>query len=179
MQRVVILGPGGAGKSTLARQLAAITDLPAIEIDKVFWGPDVTPLPREQWVARQRALVEQDHWILDGDLGPYDALDIRLRAADTVIFLDFSPLRCAWRALRRSRERLDFWLWLLLYRWRSRPLILEAMATHAAGATCHVLRNPAMIRRFLAAVRATRQVRSTGERGTDGADLAARDTRQT
>ena len=37
---------------------------------------------------------------MDGDLGPYDVLDVRLQAADTVVFLDFSPLRCAWRALR-------------------------------------------------------------------------------
>ncbi len=163
MQRVVILGPGGAGKSTLARQLATITGLPAIEIDKVFWASDLTAMPREQWVARQQALVAHDQWILDGDLGPYDALDIRLRAADTVIFLDVSPLRCAWRALRRSRERLDFWLWLLLYRWRSRPLLLKAMATYADGATHHVLRNPTMTRHFLAAVRTMCQARSTGD----------------
>ena len=65
MQRVVILGPGGAGKSTLARQLATITGLPAIEIDKVFWASDLTAMPREQWVARQQALVAHDQWILD------------------------------------------------------------------------------------------------------------------
>ena len=61
-------------------------------------------------------LIQEDGWIMDGDLGPYDAVEVRLRAADTVIFLDFSLVRCAWRALRRSRERADFWLWLLQYR---------------------------------------------------------------
>ena len=30
---------------------------------------------------------------MDGDLGPYDVLEIRLQAADTVVFLDFSPVR--------------------------------------------------------------------------------------
>jgi hypothetical protein len=48
---------------------------------------------------------------MDGDFGPYDVLDVRLQAADTVVFLDFSPARCAWRAVRRSRERADFWWW--------------------------------------------------------------------
>jgi len=53
---------------------------------------------------------------MDGDLGPYDVLDVRLRAADTIVFLDFSPVRCAWRAIRRSREHADFWRWLFTYR---------------------------------------------------------------
>jgi len=30
---------------------------------------------------------------VDGDLGPYEVIDIRLEAADTVVFLAFSPLR--------------------------------------------------------------------------------------
>lgn len=65
---------------------------------------------------------------MDGDLGPYDVIDVRLQAADTIVFLDFSPARCAWRAIRRSRERPDFWWWLLTYRRRSRPLLLQAIA---------------------------------------------------
>jgi adenylate kinase family enzyme len=162
MQRVVILGPGGAGKTSLAKQLAEITGLPAIELDKIFWGHDLAAPPRDQWVAHQRVLVAQDRWILDGDLGPYDALEIRLQAADTVIFLDFSPLRCAWRAARRAPERLDFWLWLLQYRRRSRPLIRQAMATNAGHATHYVLRNPAATRRFLATVQRASQARRGG-----------------
>ncbi len=50
---------------------------------------------------------------MDGDLGPHDVLDVRVQAADTVVFLEFPPLRCAWRALRRSPERASFWRWLL------------------------------------------------------------------
>ena len=53
---------------------------------------------------------------MDGDFGPYDLIEVRLRAADAVVFLDFSSLRCAWRAIRRSRDRADFWRWLLTYR---------------------------------------------------------------
>src|SRR5947207_4136160 len=36
MQRVVILGRGASGKSTLARALGAITKLPVVELDKLF-----------------------------------------------------------------------------------------------------------------------------------------------
>ena len=85
----------------------------------------------------------------DGDLGPYDAVDVRLRAADTIIFLDFSLLCCAWRAIRRSRERADFWRWLVAYRWQSRPILMEAIANHAPNGHVHVFRNPAALKRFV------------------------------
>lgn len=113
MKRVIITGPGAAGKSTLAVRLGEITSLPVIELDKLFWQPDLTATPRDQWAAIQRELVAHESWIMDGDLGPYDVLDVRLQAEDAIVFLDFSPARCAWRALRRSRERADFWWWLL------------------------------------------------------------------
>jgi len=150
MKRVVILGPGGSGKSTLAMRLGEITGLPVIELDKVFWQPGLLPTPRDQWVELQQKLVDQDQWILEGDLGPYDAFEVRLRAADVIIFLDFSLARCAWHSLRRSRERADFWLWLLGYRRRHRPILMEAIAENVAQADLHVLRNPEERRRFLA-----------------------------
>jgi adenylate kinase family enzyme len=102
----VILGPGAAGKSTLAASLGEITGLPVIELDKRFWRAGLAAASPAQWAAIQRELVQQEAWIMDGDLGPYDALELRLRAADTVIFLDFSRVRCAWRAVRRSRSAL-------------------------------------------------------------------------
>jgi hypothetical protein len=98
----------------------------------------------------QEELVARDRWIMDGDLGPYDAVEVRLRAADTVIFLDFSLVRCAWRAIRRSRERGDFWRWLLAYRYQSRPMLMAAIANHAPNAVLHVFCSPKALSRFAA-----------------------------
>ena len=95
MKRVVIIGPGASGKSTLARQLGQITGLRVIELDKVFWQPGFLEILQDHWVELQRQLVGEPEWIMDGDLGPYDAIEVRLRAADTIIFLDFSLVRCA------------------------------------------------------------------------------------
>jgi uridine kinase len=152
MKRVVILGRGASGKSILARSLGEITRLPVIELDKIFWSSRLVPMPRDQWVAIQQRLVTEDEWIMDGDLGPYDAVEIRLQAADTVIFLDFSLLRCAWRAVRRSRERADFWCWLMAYRYRSRPALVQAIARHAPANELHILRDPRALKRFVADV---------------------------
>lgn len=142
MKRIVVLGRGGAGKSTLAARLGAALDLPVIELDKHFWSPDLAPTPKEQWAKIQRQLASRKRWILDGDLGPHDVLSVRLRAADTVVVLDFPLWRCAWRALRRSRENLAFWRWLIAYRHRSLPAVMAAIASHASHAELHVIRNP-------------------------------------
>ncbi len=80
-----MLGRGGAGKSTTAARLGVLTGLPVIELDKHFWSNDLAPLPMDQWKALQCNLISGSRWILDGDLGPYDAPDVRLKAADTVI----------------------------------------------------------------------------------------------
>jgi adenylate kinase family enzyme len=156
MKRIVILGRGASGKSTLANRLGEVTGLPVIELDKLFWLSGMTATPRDQWVNLQENLVAEDRWIMDGDLGPYDAVEVRLRAADTIIFLDFSLVLCAWRAVRRSRERSDFWRWLVAYRFESRPILMQAIAKHAASAQLRVLRNPEAVARFFAEVRRKR-----------------------
>ena len=152
MRRVVILGRGGAGKSTLARRLGDITGLPVVELDKIFWRSGLLPTPRDEWIHLQQRLVREEKWIMDGDLGPYDAVEERLRAADTIVLLDFSLPRCAWRAFRRSRERADFWYWVLAWRRRGRPILMKAIANHAPGAALRVLRDPKVVDRFISEV---------------------------
>ncbi len=168
MKRVVIVGRGAAGKSALAARLGEITGLPVTELDERFWQPGLVATPPDRWAAIQRELVAGERWILDGDLGPYDVLDVRLRAADTVIVLDFSFLRCAWRAVRRSRERGDFWLWLWRYRRRSLPRVMDAIASHAGSADVHVLRNPRAVRRFVAQALSSTRSGSSDSRGARG-----------
>jgi hypothetical protein len=82
VDRVVIFGRGGSGKSTLARGLAHATQLPLIELDKEFWNDQLDALPRAQWAQRQHELASGDLWIMDGELGPYDAVEPRLCRAD-------------------------------------------------------------------------------------------------
>ena len=144
-----MLGRGGAGKSTFARRLGAVSGLPVVELDELFWREGLRPRSPDEWAAAQGRLVELPRWILDGDLGPYDVLEVRLRRADTVVLLDFSLPRCTWRAARRGPERADFWRWVWAYRRRHRPAILAAVAQHAPGARTHVLRGPRAAERFL------------------------------
>ncbi len=148
MKRIAILGRGGAGKSALAQELSYTLDLPVIELDSIFWQPGLRPTT--DWPEIERKLIERDRWIIDGDLGPYDTgLQRRLRAADTIVVLDFPLWRCVWQALRRSPETREFWIWVHRYRRDSLPTITKAIATHAPHANVHILHNPRQVHRFL------------------------------
>jgi adenylate kinase family enzyme len=150
VERVVVLGPGASGKSTFARSLAERTGIPWIELDALFWSADLEPTPPAAWIRVQEELCARPRWILDGDLGPYDVLDVRLRHVDAVVVLDLPTWRCAWRAVRRSRERLDFWRWLLTWRRRHRPRLLQSIARHAPRAELFVVRHPREIDELVA-----------------------------
>ncbi len=99
MKRIVIIGSSGSGKSTLARQLGHSLKLPVIHLDKHFWHPGWVGTPHDIWEAKVREMVSGEQWIIDGNYR--GTLDIRLRAADTVIFLDLPRWVCAWRATKR------------------------------------------------------------------------------
>jgi len=69
VRRVVILGRGDVGKSTLAQQLGGVSGLPVVDMDTLFWQPGLTAAEPAPWTERQHALVLRETWIPDGDLG--------------------------------------------------------------------------------------------------------------
>ncbi len=170
MQRVVVLGSAGAGKSALATEIARRTGLPLVHLDVLFWAPGWTPAPREDALRRLRAAVAGERWILDGNFlgGDGGEQDGRFRRADAVVFLDVSRTKCVWRVLSRlvrdrGRPRPDlpagcaegFDLALLRWIWSyprvDRPRVLRLLAELQERVDVHHLRSRADVRRFLAA----------------------------
>ena len=90
--RILILGCPGSGKSTLARALAARTGLTLVHLDTVWWRADGTHISREEFDRALDGLLQGEQWILDGDYSR--TMEVRLRAADTVIFLDYPESVC-------------------------------------------------------------------------------------
>ena len=99
MERVAIVGSGGAGKSTWSRALAEKTGLPLTHLDHQFWRPGWVEVPRDEWRAYQEELVKEPRWILDGNYG--GTMDIRLPAADTVFIFGIHRARCLASAIKR------------------------------------------------------------------------------
>jgi adenylate kinase family enzyme len=162
VERVAVIGSGGAGKTTFARALGARTGLDVVHLDTFFWKPGWVPTPPDDWRALQANLVDRDRWIIDGNFT--STLDIRLRVADTVVFLDFPRRVCLRRALWRvvrdhgkateaegCPESFDaaFTRWIWTYRRQTRPMVMDAIDRHAAGASVVVLGRPRDASRYL------------------------------
>ena len=111
MERVMIIGCSGAGKTTLARKLGEKTGLPVVHLDQIWWSPgNWEHLNREEFDRLLMAEMAKDRWLLDGNYNR--TLDLRLERADTVIYLDFSRRQClrGWigRVIKnRGRARAD------------------------------------------------------------------------
>ena len=113
MQRVLVIGSPGAGKSTFARALQIRTGLPLIHMDQLSWLPGWIERDRDEARAALTEVLAQDCWIIDGNYG--SSLPLRLERADTVVLLDYPTWLSLARALRR------WWM----YRGRSRPDMTE------------------------------------------------------
>lgn len=99
MKRILILGSGGAGKSTFARQLGKMIGIDVIHLDAYFWNDGWVETPKEKWKEIVTELVDRETWIMDGNYGI--TLDMRL-AADTIIFIDLGRIHCLWRIFKRK-----------------------------------------------------------------------------
>jgi len=100
VERVAIVGSGGAGKTTFAAELGRRTGLPVTHLDHHFWKPDWTEMPRAEWRALQFEMVAEPRWILDGNYG--GTMDIRLPVADTLFIFGVHRVRCLASVLRRT-----------------------------------------------------------------------------
>jgi len=166
MRRVLIIGPGGAGKSTLARKLGARLGLEVFHLDRLYWRPGWVEPPREEWQKILAELLARDSWIMDGNYS--GTLDLRLARCDTVVFLDLPRPVCLWgiakrRLAYRAAARPDmaegcpeglslkFVRWVWDYPLRSRPKVLARLAAASDGRRIIRLRSRREVERFLAA----------------------------
>ena len=137
MNRIMIIGCPGSGKSTFARALAAKTGLPLYYLDMMYWNPDRTTKPKEEFRAALRETVALPEWIIDGNYG--STLEIRMEACDTVIFLDYPVEVCiSGVEERRGKPRpdmpwvevepdLEFIEFIKKYNEESRPKVIDLL----------------------------------------------------
>ena len=169
MNRIAIIGSPGSGKSTLARQLGDKLELPVHHLDRLLWRKNWELATRDEQVAIQEQLVQNDQWIIDGNYGA--TMPIRIKEADTIIFLDIHRILCCYQALKRTwqyrnttrpdmakgnPERFD--LEFLHYIWTfpkdKRQDLLACLSENAEKKNIITLGSPRQIKTFLTKVNA-------------------------
>ncbi|MBS0529410.1 MAG: DNA topology modulation protein [Proteobacteria bacterium] len=93
MQRVLVMGSSGSGKSTFAQKLSAMTGIPVISLDALFWKPGWTPSEAAEFDARVTDAMNAPCWIMDGDYLAHVG-NLRRERADTVIWFDLPRATC-------------------------------------------------------------------------------------
>ncbi len=167
MSKVAIIGNAGGGKSILARKLSQAKRLPLHAVDKYQWRPRWTPAPEGGVRDSLNSLLAADRWIIDG-WGPWDCIERRLDAADTIVFVDH-PLwvHLWWAAKRQVRALLAPWtldkpegcnllpVTLRMFRTirtihqTATPSMRELVASHAGSKDVFHIRSPRDLRRFV------------------------------
>ena len=162
MQRLIVIGPCGAGKSTASRRLAELMHMPLFHLDKLHWNAGWVEGSKDELREALTPILAQDRWIIDGNYG--STMEQRLARADTIVYLDYPIPICFWRALKRvwqshgktrpdmaegCPERFDFefFHYITMWNWKARPRTERLLTGHEDKV--HRLKNPAALESWL------------------------------
>jgi adenylate kinase family enzyme len=103
-ERILVIGPTGSGKTTVAGVLSSASGLPHIELDRLRYERDWQEVPINEFRDRVVALAQADSWIIDGN---YSAVrELTWKRADLVVWLDYSLPVILRRLLVRTARRI-------------------------------------------------------------------------
>ncbi len=164
MQRIMIIGCGGTGKSTLAKRLGEKLGIPYYHLDQLYWKPGWVESKKEEWAPKVEEIANKEKWVIDGNYG--STMEIRLKRADTVIFLNrpwyvslYRILVRTWKQHGKTRwsmtkdcpERFDleFMHYVAVYNITRRPGILKRLNELDDTVSVYILKTDKEINAFV------------------------------
>ncbi|MCD8038267.1 MAG: adenylate kinase [Lachnospiraceae bacterium] len=158
MEKIVILGCPGAGKSTFARQLKEKTGIPLFYLDMLWHKADKTTSSKEEFDYNITQIMKQKQWIIDGNYRR--TIPARLQLCDTVFLLDY-PLEICLASVEarigKAREDMpwietefdqEFKQWILDFPNKQLPRIYAMLQEHQ-DKEIHVFKSRVEAKAFL------------------------------
>lgn len=138
MQKVIVIGCPGSGKSTFSKALHDATGLPLYHLDMMHWNADGTHVAKCIFMERLHQALEKESWIIDGNYS--STMELRMQFCDTIFFLDYLTDICIdGIKSRKGRERTDipcaapededaeFMEFVKNYNTTSRPIVMRLL----------------------------------------------------
>ena len=141
MERIMVIGCPGSGKSTFSREFHKITGIPLFHLDMMYWNADRTTVDKVIFRERLLDTLKKSEWIIDGNYG--STIELRLKECDTVIFLDY-PLEVCLEGIKERRDKVrtdmpwvetdddaEFIEFIKNYNSQSRPEVMELLGKYS------------------------------------------------
>ncbi len=100
-RRVLVAGTSGAGKTTVARRVAALLNIPHIEIDALFHGPGWTP--RDTFESEVHSFSAGSCWVTEWQYSQVRA--VLAQRVDLLVWLDLPKALVMRQVIRRTVRR--------------------------------------------------------------------------
>ena len=159
MQKVIVIGCPGSGKSTFSRALSQITGLPLTHLDMLYWNADKTTVERSVFIERLSEVLQKDAWLIDGNYS--STMELRMQECDTVFFLDYPADICLQGVKDRqgkprpdmpwveTEEDTEFLEYIQNFYKENRPQVLELLQKYSHK-TIYIFQNRREAHMFLA-----------------------------
>ena len=142
MEKILVIGCPGSGKSTFSKALHVITGIPLIHLDRLYWNEDKTTVEKSVFYERLSKALLGSRWIIDGNYA--STMELRMRACDTGVFLDY-PLDVCLEGIRERKgkprsdmpwvesgdEDEEFLQFIQNYQSQSRPQVIKLLQTYS------------------------------------------------
>ncbi len=99
MNKIIVIGNAGSGKTTFSKALAKKLNLPLMHLDKIFWCGKWHHISKENFDKILEEELKKDFWIIDGNYNR--TIPRRLKECDTVFYFDLPVISCLWNSTKR------------------------------------------------------------------------------
>lgn len=102
MNKIIVLGNSGAGKSSFTALLAKKMNIEHLHLDKIVYKYSWDNPRFDDMKEEVDKLILKDSWIMDGNF--LNNCKSRFEQCDTIFFLDINRFVCLYSVLKRNKK---------------------------------------------------------------------------